>query len=183
MGKVILFILGAYVVYYAVNIFYDLFLAKAKTVASQDEGQLVSITSKDDEPPDIRSFNVEDVEDVEVPQSYVVDEEVLYDDSDTPTNYDAEAFRTNYEEERELETYDSQSEKQLLEQENQEKKLFVSHLLNGIKTPTENFISTTKEVISNAWDTDKFDDFLNIANSHVVLTSNIDGHKVFKSTL
>jgi len=183
MGKVILFILVGYVLYYAVNIIYDLFFANAKTVASQEEGQLVSM-SKDDDPPDIRRIDIDDVENVEVPKSYIVDEAELYDDNDTPTNYDAEAFRTNYEEEKELEHYSSsQSEKQLLEQENQEKKLFVSHFLNGIRTPAETIISNTKEVISNALDTDKFDDFLNIATSHVVLSSNIDGHKVFKSTL
>lgn len=181
MGKVLLFILGAYVLYYTVNIIYDLFFHTQKTAASQDEGQLVSM-SRDDEPPDIKRFGIDDVEEVEVPKSYVVDE--LHDNNDTPTNYDAEALRTNYEEEVELEKYSSpQPEKQLLEQENQEKKLIVSHLLNGIRTPTENFISNKKEVISNALDTDKFDDFLNIANSHVVLTSNINGHKVFKSTL
>ena len=183
MGKVLLFILGAYVLYYVVNIIYDLFFANQKAAAHQDEGQLVSM-NKDDEPPDIKRFGIDDVEEVEVPKSYVVDEVELYEDNDTPTNYDAEAFRTNYEEEAELEKYSSsQPEKQLLEQENQEKKLIVSHLLNGIRTPTEKFISNTKEVISNALDTDKFDDFLNIANQHVVLTSNIDGHKVFKSTL
>lgn len=183
MGKVLLFIFGAYVLYYVANIIYDLFFSEQKAAVSRDEGQLVSII-KDEEPPDIKRFDIEDVEDVEVPKSYIVDEETLYADNNTPTNYDAEAFRTNYEEEQELEKYNSsQPEKQLLEQENQEKKLIVSQLLNGIRTPTENIISDTKEVISNVLDTDKFNDFLNIATSHVVLTSNVNGHKVFKSTL
>jgi len=185
MGKILLFILVVYVIYYAGNIIYDLFFDKELAVANQDEGQLVSMKKDDDPPPEIKRYDIDAVENVEAPNSYDLDEDNLYDDNESPTNYDADTIRRNYEEEAELDKYSAadQQDQKLLEQENQEKKHIVSQLFPTIKTQTAHILSSTKEVLTNAWDDDKFDDFLNLANQHVVLTSNIDGHKVFKSTL
>lgn len=182
MGNIYLFILIAYVLYYAGQIIYDLFFLKDKNLAIESEGELVSIQR---EPPDLKNVGIDDIEDIEVPSSYDVDDSQLSDvDEEEPSNYDIEAIRKSYEEEEELNKYSEAEilEDQNMEKSNHDKKQLASQLLSNLNIANEQIISSKTEVVPVMSDTD-FANFLTEASNHVVMASNTNGHKVFKSSL
>lgn len=196
MQKILLFILGMYVLYYAGNIIYDLFFDNVKVVDNQDEGQLVNMSGDEDHQEDeeqaVRQISTESVGQVELPNSADIDEADLYDEEEAPTNYNADAVRKDFEEEQQLERYSlsEEQEKQLLEQErlalekeNQEKKQFAESVIASIKIPKEKIVSSESKSLPDAWNDDSFDQFLETAKSHVVMVSNDKGHKTYKTTL
>lgn len=182
MGNIYLWILIAYVLYYSGNIIYDLFFLKDKTLAVESEGELVSISR---DPPEVKNFGVDDIEDIEVPSSYDADDSQLSEaDEENPSSYDIEAARKNYEELEELNQY-SEAEKledENMERSNHDKKEMASQLLSKLNIPTDQVISSQSEVIPKMTD-DRFNGFLQTAVDHVVVDNQPNGHRVFKSSL
>jgi hypothetical protein len=196
MQKILLLILGIYILYYAGNIIYDLFFDNVKVVDNQDDGQLVNMGGdhEEDHAEDtaVKQISTESVGHVELPNSADFNEDDLYAEDEAPTNYNADAVRKDYEEEQQLERYgfSEEQERQTLEQErlalekeNQEKKQIADNILASIKIPKENIISSTVKVLADVWDDNNFDQFMETAKAHVVLVSNDQGHKTYKTTL
>lgn len=177
-----MYIIGAYCVYYLGNVIYDLFLAKEKVPKENDDGVIISlgeITENDNQP--IAYVSVDDVETVTLPNSFDASEDEIFSSENTE-EIQLDKLKEQFEEEK------------YLEQEEQEKTEFQTQLADFSETKSllksvlalkaQNIISEAKEIISNNNSKlDDWDSFIEKATTNVVLTSNNDGHKVFKSTL
>jgi len=186
MKKILLFILVVYVLYYTINILYDLFFDDVKSVDSQDDGTLVSMGRNDpeglQEETAVRQVTPESLGDVELPNSTEIDEDALYGDNETPTNYNTDAVRRDFEEEQQLDRYNfsEEQEKEALEKENQEKKRIADEASK--KIPRENIVSIKKKITPAVINDDyaNFDNFLVQAS---VKVSNDKSHKAYKTKL
>lgn len=186
MKKILLFILVVYVLYYTVNILYDLFFDDIKSVDSQDDGTLVSMGRNDpeelQEETAVRQVTPESLGDVELPNSTEIDEDALYGDNETPTNYNTDAVRREFEEEQQLDRYNfsEEQEKEALEKENQEKKRIADEASK--KIPQESIVSIKKKITPAVINDDfaNFDNFLAQSKTSVVMVSNDKGHKAYK---
>ena len=195
MQKIFLFILMVYFLYYAGNIIYDLFFDNVKVVENQDDGQLVNMVKDNQynkEDSHIKYVSPESVGESELPDSANIDERDLYNEDEQPTNYNTDVVKKNYDEEKLLERYNlsEAQERELLEQEalelekeNQEKKQLAKSLLVGIDITKENIVASKSDLKKDQMKHDYFDQFLETAKSHVVMKSNDNGHKTYKTTL
>lgn len=195
MQKIFLFILMVYFLYYAGNIIYDLFFDNVKVVENQDDGQLVNMVNDNQynkEDSHIKYVSPESVGESELPDSANIDERDLYNEDEQPTNYNTDVVKKNYDEEKLLERYNlsEAQERELLEQEalelekeNQEKKQLAKSLLVGIDITKENIVASKSDLKKDQMKHDYFDQFLETAKSHVVMKSNDNGHKTYKTTL
>lgn len=178
IGQFIGYIIGAYFVYYIGNIIYDLFLAKPKVPKGDDDGEIISlgdIVSNEK----ISNVSIEDVETVNMPESYEVDESQLYSEKTTNEEYDL-SIQKNYEEEESEEWYE---QKEMQNHTNDLNKVAKS-LQEIIKNSAQSIISEKKEYIKNGFTSsaEHFESLLSQAQMQVVMTNNNDGHKTYKST-
>ena len=181
MGKILIYIIGAYCVYYAFNIVYDMFLAKEKVPKQNDDGETISLGEiTENDYAAVKNVAVEDVETVNFPTSFDADEEEIFSSSNGE-EIPLESLKIQYEEES------------LIEQESKETEDFKNQQVDFIEAKssiksvlalkTQNIISEAKQIISNnTTELDNWESFMDRATANVVLTSNNDGHKVFKST-
>ena len=195
MQKIFLFILMVYFLYYAGNIVYDLFFDNVKVVENQDDGQLVNMVNDNQynkEDSHIKYVSPESVGESELPDSANIDERDLYNEEEQPTSYNTDVVKKNYDEEKLLERYNlsEAQERELLEQEalelekeNQEKKQLAKSLEVGINITKEKIVASKSDLKKDQMKNDYFDQFLETAKSHVVMKSNDNGHKTYKTTL
>ena len=101
MGKVILITGILYILYYAGNLVYDLFIKKPIVVTNQNEGELISLGSiMEIEPEPVKNIREEEVEDLDTPNSYQLDDEELLLSGNDQNNH-----KDRYEEENEIEYF------------------------------------------------------------------------------
>lgn len=103
MLKYSLILIGIYVLYYAGNIIYDLFLKKEKTVVT-DESEEFSLISfaKTESPPESR-IEIDDVENIRTPKSFQkANAPISIDPSTVFEKPDLEEMRRKFEAEEEL---------------------------------------------------------------------------------
>lgn len=103
MLKYSLILIGIYVLYYAGNIVYDLFLKKEKTAVT-DESEEFSLVSfaKTESPPESR-IEIDDVENIRTPKSFQkVNPPVSIEPSTAFDEHDLEELRRKFEAEEEL---------------------------------------------------------------------------------
>lgn len=151
MGKFTLIILGIYILYYVGNIIYDLYLKKEKIVTEDDTveyslGDIAENVSKE-----IKSVEIDDVENLETPQSFYNEVINNENDDEDSNNTDMEKLAKKYEEEKEEET----------EQENEK----------------GNYPNEDKIIVEDS--KDKWNKIIDSATTKVKLLENIDGHKVY----
>ena len=150
MIKFSLLLLTAYVLYYAGNIIYDLFLKKAATT-NQEESEVFSLSDFTDEKEDAKIVGIEDVENLNTPQSFTKKEIIPKLSSEDEERLSLDELRQRFESEQDLDDIsDSEPEKKK---------------------------ETPKEKDSN------WQNILNLSETMVQLVSNIDGHKVYQSTM
>lgn len=174
MGKIIIYILIAYIIYYAVNVLYDLFFQKEKINKNGDDGVEISLGEISSEENKTKNIQVDDVEKVILPNSYEL-EDSNYEFQETENSEVLlDELRNNFEEEEllnndELTALDmaSNSLKEILDIDSKDANIQQKESL------------TKKELLSD----EKWNDFMKKATSHVVLKNNVDGHKSFVSTL
>lgn len=103
MLKYSLILIGIYILYYAGNIVYDLFLKKEKTVVT-DESEEFSLISfaKTESPPESR-IEIDDVENIRTPKSFQkINSPISIDPSTVFEQPDLEEMRRKFEAEEEL---------------------------------------------------------------------------------
>lgn len=103
MGKFTMIILGIYILYYAGNIVYDLFLKKTNTLKT-DDTEVFSIGDfAERDQPDIIQVGIEDAEPLNVPNSFSPSDYALEDEpqsvSEIETEPDIETLRRKFEQE------------------------------------------------------------------------------------
>ena len=84
MGKVILITGILYIFYYAGNVVYDLFIKKPFVVHNENEGEVISLGAiLENESEPVKNIREEEVEDLNTPNSYQLDdEELLFPNND-----------------------------------------------------------------------------------------------------
>ena len=150
MIKFSVLLLTAYVLYYAGNIIYDLFLKKAPNT-NQEESEVFSLSDFTDKKEDPKVVGIEDVENLNTPQSFTKKEIIPKSSSEDEERLSLDELRQRFESEQDLDDIsDSKPEKKK-------------------ETPKEK---------DSSWQ-----NILNLSETMVQLVSNIDGHKVYQSTM
>ena len=150
MIKFSLLLLTAYVLYYAGNIIYDLFIKKEATI-HQEESEIFSLSEFTDKKEDPKVVGIEDVENLNTPQSFTKKEVIPKPSSEDEERLSLDELRQRFESEQDL---------------------------NDISvSEPEKEREALKEKDSN------WQNILNLSETMVQLVSNIDGHKVYQSTM
>ena len=150
MIKFSLLLLTAYVLYYAGNIIYDLFLKKEVTT-HHEESEVFSLSDFTNEKENPTTVGIEDVETLNMPKSFNKKEIIPQFSSPNEEILSLEELRQRFESEQDLnDISDSEPEKEK---------------------------EALKEKDSN------WRNILNLSETMVQLVSNIDGHKVYQSTM
>lgn len=150
MIKFSLLLLTAYVLYYAGNIIYDLFIKKEATI-HQEESEIFSLSEFTDKKEDPKVVGIEDVENLNTPQSFTKKEIIPKSSSEDEERLSLDELRQRFESEQDL---------------------------NDISvSEPEKEREALKEKDSN------WQNILNLSETMVQLVSNIDGHKVYQSTM
>lgn len=85
MRDFIIIVLALYILYYAGNIVYDLFIKKSKVDEEQEE-QIINIEGIDME-ENVSNIKIDDVEELNTPQQFTNDEAYLVDDFNEAGSY------------------------------------------------------------------------------------------------
>ena len=191
MGKVILITGILYLLYYAGNIVYDLFIKKPIVVHNENEGELISIGAiLENESEPVKNIREEEVEDLNTPNSYQLDDdELLFSDNDQNSH------KERFEEENEIEQFSltetqeagtenliSQTEEKKALEEKEEQQSFLSRLGVAIGIGEKETTPKSKEIIPAKLSDEAFRNFFEKANSHIVI-GNDNGQNFYKSSL
>lgn len=140
MGKFTLAVIIAYILYYAGNIIYDLYIRKEKVVETNETTEFVMEDVSNQQNEYIQNITIDDVENIRVPQSLDgLDGEEL--DFEEPKNL--EDLQKKYEDENNLDEVEQNVSDNLQEQIAEEKKsiadrpiknLDLKNILNDLKT-------------------------------------------------
>ena len=111
MIKFSLLLLTAYVLYYAGNIIYDLFLKKAPNT-NQEESEVFSLSDFTDKKEDAKIVGIEDVENLNTPKSFTKKEVIPKPSSEDEERLSLDELRQRFESEQDLDDIsDSEPEK------------------------------------------------------------------------
>lgn len=191
MGKVILITGILYLLYYAGNIVYDLFIKKPIVVHNENEGELISIGAiLENESEPVKNIREEEVEDLDTPNSYQLDDEELLLSGNDQNNH-----KDRYEEENEIEYFSNadnqkpntqdlnpQTEEKKALEEKEEQQSFLSRLGVAIGIGEKEITSKSKEIIPIKISDEAFRNFFEKANNHIVI-ANDNGQNFYKSSL
>lgn len=178
MLKYSLILLGAYFLYYAGNIVYDLFLKKEKTVHTDatEEFSLADFAESESLPPS--SIGIEDVENIRTPKSFLKSEIPTTQFQNTfEENPDLEELRRRFESELDLDSFDNDEEPvknttentEVIQSKNNEN--YQNHI-------QEEPASSIQKSNKNKWY-----QLLNLAETSVQMISHNDGYKIYHSIM
>ncbi len=191
MGKVILITGILYLLYYAGNIVYDLFIKKPIVVHNENEGELISIGAiLENESEPVKNIREEEVEDLNTPNSYQLDDdELLFSDNDQNSHKERfeeeneiEQFSLTETQEAGTENFISQTEEKKALEEKEEQQSFLSRLGVAIGIGEKEITSKSKEIIPIKISDEAFRNFFEKANNHIVI-ANDNGQNFYKSSL
>ena len=178
MLKYSLILLGAYLLYYAGNIVYDLFLKKEKTLHTDatEEFSLADFAESESLPPS--SIGIEDVENIRTPKSFLKSEIPISNAQNTfEKNPDLEELRRRFESEQDIDGFDNDDEPVKNTTENTE----VVQSKNN-----ENYQNQIQEEQASSIqksNRNKWHQLLNLAETSVQMISHNDGYKIYHSIM
>ena len=178
MLKYSLILLGAYLLYYAGNIVYDLFLKKEKTLHTDatEEFSLADFAESESLPPS--SIGIEDVENIRTPKSFLKSEIPISKAQNTfEKNPDLEELRRRFESEQDIDGFDNDDEPVKNTTENTE----VVQSKNN-----ENYQNQIQEEQASSIqksNKNKWHQLLNLAETSVQMISHNDGYKIYHSIM
>lgn len=177
MIKISLGILAVYLLYYAGNILYDLFLKKEKEVYKEEteEFSLSEISERYED--HTKNVGIEDVENLNTPRSF--NKNIFHSDSieGKEERQDLEHLREQFESEQDIDNF--QNDEKIEEEQPKISEALPSH--KEVAIPNQNTDDRSLTVTQST--KDKFRDLLNLAETSVQLISNIDGYKIYQSTM
>ncbi|WP_312390032.1 hypothetical protein [Chryseobacterium sp.] len=177
MIKISLCILAVYLLYYAGNILYDLFLKKEKEVY-KEETEVFSLSEISERYEDLtKNVGIEDVENLNTPKSF--NKNLLHPEAieGKEERQDLEHLREQFESEQDIDNF--QIEEKIDEEQPKISEALPSHKEETI--PNQN--TDGRSLTATQSNKDKFRDLLNLAETSVQLISNIDGYKIYQSTM
>ena len=178
MLKYSLILLGAYFLYYAGNIVYDLFLKKEKTLHTDatEEFSLADLGQSESLPPS--SIGIEDVENIRTPKSFLKSEIPISKAQNTfEKNPDLEELRRRFESEQDIDGFDNDDEPVKNTTENTE----VVQSKNN-----ENYQNQIQEEQASSIqksNKNKWYQLLNLAETSVQMISHNNGYKIYHSIM
>lgn len=178
MLKYSLILLGAYLLYYAGNIVYDLFLKKEKTLHTDatEEFSLADFAESESLPPS--SIGIEDVENIRTPKSFLQSEIPMPQAQNTfEENPDLDELRRRFESEQDLDGFDQLEEPVKNTTENTEAIQSKNNENHQNQIQEEQALSIQK---SNK---NKWHQLLNLAETSVQMISHNDGYKIYHSIM
>lgn len=197
MIKISLTILAVYVLYYAGNIVYDLFLKKEKETY-KEETEEFSLSEISEQYEDLtKNVGIEDVENLNTPKSFNKNPIHSGITEGNEERQDLEYLREQFESEQDLDEFDNPSKKDFTEMESQthpenaESSEEYLHQKETISTEKENqkpneVISENPTTGSADQETSRIKDWkamLNLSETLVQMVANYDGYKVYQSTM
>ncbi|AZI38660.1 hypothetical protein [Epilithonimonas vandammei] len=195
MIKIFLTILIVYLLYYAGNIVYDLFLKKDNAL-KEDEAQeyaLAALTEQDK--AEIKAVRIDDVEHLNTPNSFNTKELFSSNGEEADEPHDLDHWRQKFESEQDIDAFEiaPQIDEQLTESKEVPQDDWVEE---EIVQGTENGISTNPtSVIADNADSrpenespslklkQQFNQFLSLAETQIQVLSDRDGFKVYHSMI
>ena len=178
MLKYSLILLGAYLLYYAGNIVYDLFLKKEKTLHTDatEEFSLADFAQSENLPPS--SIGIEDVENIRTPKSFLKSEIPISKAQNTfEKNPDLEELRRRFESEQDIDGFDNDDEPVKNTTENTEV-IQSKNNENHQNQIQEEQASSIQKSNKNKWH-----QLLNLAETSVQMISHNDGYKIYHSIM
>ena len=159
MGKFAIIIITIYILYYAGNIIYDLFL-KNGTVVKDQESQEFSLTEfAENNSDEMRGIGIEDVENLNTPNSFNKRELEPSITDESEERQDLEYWREKFESEQNIDSFHQNTEE--------------------IQSPS---IEESNSSLSKA-NKNKWHQMLNLAETSVQLISSNDGYKIYQSMM
>ena len=178
MLKYSLILLGAYFLYYAGNIVYDLFLKKEKTVHTDatEEFSLADFAQSESLPRS--SVGIEDVENIRTPKSFLKSEIPISQAQNAfEENPDLEDLRRRFESEKDIDGFDDVEKPIKNVTENTESIQSKNNENHQNQIQEEQGLSIQK---SNR---NKWHQLLNLAETSVQMISHNDGYKIYHSIM
>lgn len=181
MIKIITTIIAVYLLYYAGNIVYDLFLKKDSS-GRQDETEEYSLTefSERDE-KEIQKVGIDDVENINTPSSFNLKDLTPDTQVEQEETRDLEQFRKKFESEKDIDDFNIVPG---IEEKSVEIAKNETTDLDSIQTQDDQN-QERKEIYApnlNSYHK-QFKNFLNLAETNVQVLSNRDGYKVYQSMI
>lgn len=167
----------AYLVYYAGNILYDLFLKKGKEVY-KEETEEFSLSEISEQYENItKNVRIEDVENLNTPKSF--NKYLFHPDpiEGKEERQDLKYLREQFESEQDIDNF--QNDEKIEEEQPIISETLPNHKEETIQDQNVSENSST-ETLNNR---NKFRDLLNLAETSVQLISSIDGYKIYQSTM
>lgn len=171
MAKFLMILFFLYVIYYAGNIIYDLFIKKG-TSTKTEESDVFSITEFEEQNrSDITNVGIEDVENLNTPKSFnkrvlSIDREILDE------RQDIEVLRERFESEQNIDSFDPTVINQINRDRDNHSRTHENEEIEIQKKDIKMEEKATRE---------KFYDLLNLAATTVQMISNNNGHKVYNA--
>ena len=197
MIKISLSILAVYLMYYAGNILYDLFLKKEKAI-HKEETEEFSLSAISEQYEDLTAtIGIEDVENLNTPKSFQKNQIHSDFSEGKDERQDLEYLRELFESEQDLDEPDNPSKKDYAENENQSYSEKTEsneiHLDQSETTATENESQKPIEEFQQNRISDKKDEktsktndwkkMLNLSETMVQLVANHNGYKTYQSIM
>ena len=178
MLKYSLILLGAYFLYYAGNIVYDLFLKKEKTVHTDatEEFSLADFAQSESLPPS--SIGIEDVENIRTPKSFLKSEiQVSQVQNTFEENPDLDELRRRFESEQDLDGFEQLEEPIKNTTEN------TGAIQSKSNENHQNQIQEEQASSIQKSNRNKWYQLLNLAETSVQMISHNDGYKIYHSIM
>lgn len=194
MIKIFLIILAIYLIYYAGNIVYDLFLKK-DSAAKEEEAQEYALTAlTEQDKAEIKAVSIDDVEHLNTPNSFNTKEQFSSSEREPDEPHDLEHWRQKFESEQDIDAFETMSEMDENSTEKEISKYQPSEQEAIQRDETKEFLATPFEKEENTHSEHKkedtvlklkqqFNQFLSLAETQVQVLSDRDGFKVYHSMI
>lgn len=167
MTKIIISIISVYLLYYAGNIIYDLFLKKDIS-KNQDETEEYSLNDfLDNNTTIVKEVSIDDVENINTPNSFNKKELSPVREEEQDENRDLEYWRNKFESENDIDSFNEVAEPKEVEE--------ISTVEQIENTPTPKLKDQSYY--------NQFYQFLNLAETSVQVLADRDGYKVYQSLI
>lgn len=174
MTKIIIIIIAVYLLYYAGNIIYDLFLKKDSSTEKEeaDEYSLSDLAQNGN----VHEIGIDDVENVAVPASFNKKELFPIKAEEQADNWDLEQWQKKFETEQDIDSFEDQPE--IREQSEEQSFTIPEEVQNPQHDENTGKLSTKRKAYQ-----DQFSQFLSLAETSVQVISDYDGYKIYQSVI
>ncbi|WP_343662824.1 hypothetical protein [Chryseobacterium mucoviscidosis] len=167
MTKIIISIISVYLLYYAGNIIYDLFLKKDIS-KNQDETEEFSLNDfLDSNTTEVQEVSIDDVENINTPNSFNKKELSPIREEEQDESRDLEYWRNKFESENDIDSFNDVAEPKEVQE------ISTVEQVEKVQQPDSKHKSYYKQ----------FYQFLNLAETSVQVLADRDGYKIYQSLI